>query len=32
VKFVGTGETADDLEPFTPDTFLDALLDGAFTG
>jgi len=31
VKFVGTGETADDLEPFTPDTFLDALLDGAFT-
>ncbi|NBU41299.1 MAG: signal recognition particle-docking protein FtsY [Planctomycetia bacterium] len=32
VKFVGTGETADDLEPFTPDTFLDALLDGAFAG
>lgn len=31
VKFVGTGETADDLEPFTPDTFLDALLEGAFT-
>jgi fused signal recognition particle receptor len=30
VKFVGTGETADDLEPFTPDTFLAALLDGAF--
>ncbi|HBB73793.1 MAG TPA: signal recognition particle-docking protein FtsY [Planctomycetaceae bacterium] len=32
VKFVGTGETADDLEPFTPDAFLAALLDGAFSG
>jgi fused signal recognition particle receptor len=32
VKFVGTGETADDLEPFTPDTFLAALLDGALPG
>jgi fused signal recognition particle receptor len=32
VKFVGTGETADDLEPFTPDTFLAALLDNALPG
>jgi fused signal recognition particle receptor len=30
VKFVGVGESADDLEPFSPDTFLEALLSGAF--
>ena len=30
VKFVGVGESADDLEPFSPDTFLEALLEGAF--
>ena len=29
VKFVGLGEGADDLEPFAPDQFLDALLSGA---
>ena len=29
VKFVGVGETADDLEPFVPDQFLEALLAGA---
>jgi len=28
VKFVGLGETADDLEPFVPERFLDALLEG----
>ena len=30
VKFVGVGESADDLEPFLPEAFLHALLDGAF--
>ena len=30
VKFVGVGESADDLEPFEPENFLAALLDGAF--
>ncbi len=30
VKFVGVGETADDLEPFRPEAFLAALLEGAF--
>ena len=25
VKFVGVGETADDLQPFNPETFVDAL-------
>jgi fused signal recognition particle receptor len=30
VKFVGVGETADDLEPFEPEKFLAALLEGAF--
>jgi len=30
VKFVGLGEAADDLEPFEPEKFLAALLDGAF--
>jgi len=30
VKFVGVGEAADDLEPFEPETFLEALLAGAF--
>jgi fused signal recognition particle receptor len=29
VRFVGLGETADDLEPFVPERFLDALLEGA---
>jgi fused signal recognition particle receptor len=29
VKFVGVGETADDLEPFVPEQFLQALLEGA---
>jgi fused signal recognition particle receptor len=29
VKFVGVGETADDLEPFSPAGFLQALLEGA---
>lgn len=29
VKFVGVGETADDLEPFSPSGFLEALLEGA---
>jgi fused signal recognition particle receptor len=29
VKFVGVGETADDLEPFSPNDFLEALLEGA---
>jgi fused signal recognition particle receptor len=27
VRFVGTGERADDLEPFDPERFLDALLE-----
>ena len=26
VKFVGLGESAEDLRPFEPDTFIDALL------
>jgi fused signal recognition particle receptor len=30
VKFVGVGEAADDLEPFQPEQFLEALLAGAF--
>jgi fused signal recognition particle receptor len=30
VKFVGLGESADDLEPFRPEQFLEALLAGAF--
>jgi fused signal recognition particle receptor len=30
VKFVGVGESADDLEPFEPEAFLAALLEGAF--
>ena len=30
VKFVGVGESADDLEAFDPEAFLAALLDGAF--
>jgi fused signal recognition particle receptor len=29
VKFVGVGEAADDLEPFQPEQFLEALLVGA---
>jgi fused signal recognition particle receptor len=29
VKFVGVGETAEDLEAFSPDGFLEALLEGA---
>lgn len=29
VKFVGLGEAADDLEPFDPERFLAALLEGA---
>jgi fused signal recognition particle receptor len=29
VKFVGVGEAADDLEPFQPEPFLEALLAGA---
>ena len=30
VKFVGVGESADDLEPFQPEAFLAALLEGTF--
>jgi len=30
VKFIGVGESADDLEPFSPEAFLEALLEGAF--
>ncbi|MFM7411618.1 MAG: signal recognition particle-docking protein FtsY, partial [Planctomycetota bacterium] len=30
VKYVGVGETADDLEPFRPEEFLAALLEGSF--
>jgi len=30
VRFVGLGESADDLEAFVPERFLDALLAGAF--
>ena len=30
VKLVGLGEGADDLEPFSPDRFVAALLEGAF--
>jgi fused signal recognition particle receptor len=29
VKFVGVGESADDLEPFDPEAFLAALLEGS---
>jgi fused signal recognition particle receptor len=29
VRFIGVGETADDLEPFDPEAFLAALLEGA---
>jgi fused signal recognition particle receptor len=29
VKFVGVGESADDLEPFVPEQFLQALLEGS---
>ena len=29
VRFVGLGESADDLEPFVPERFLEALLEGA---
>jgi fused signal recognition particle receptor len=29
VKFVGLGESADDLEPFDPEAFLAALLEGS---
>jgi len=32
VKFVGLGESADDLEPFSPEQFLQAMLEGAFVG
>lgn len=28
VKFVGLGETVDDIEPFDPETFVEALFDG----
>jgi fused signal recognition particle receptor len=31
VKFVGLGEGADDLEPFVPDRFVAALLEGTLT-
>ena len=31
VKFVGVGESADDFEPFEPEAFLAALLEGALT-
>jgi len=31
VKFVGLGESADDLAPFDPEQFLAALLEGALT-
>ena len=31
VKFVGVGESADDLEHFSPEAFLAALLEGAFS-
>jgi len=31
VKFVGLGETADDLEAFVPERFVTALLEGALT-
>lgn len=30
VKYVGLGEGADDLEPFAPERFVEALLEGAF--
>jgi fused signal recognition particle receptor len=30
VKFVGLGESADDLEPFEPERFVAALLEGTF--
>ncbi len=32
VKFVGTGETLDDLAPFSPDIYCDALLAENFAG
>lgn len=28
VRYIGVGETLDDLEPFDPDSFLDAILQG----
>jgi len=28
VKFVGLGETIDDIEPFDPDAFVEALFAG----
>ena len=31
VKFVGVGESADDLDRFEPEAFLSALLEGAFS-
>jgi fused signal recognition particle receptor len=31
VKYVGVGEAADDLEPFSAESFLAALLEGVFT-
>jgi len=30
VRYVGVGEAADDLEPFRPEAFLEALLEGSF--
>ena len=30
VKFVGLGESADDLEAFDPEAFVAALLEGTF--
>ena len=32
VRFVGTGEGVEDLEPFDPDEFIDALFEGAQEG
>jgi fused signal recognition particle receptor len=29
VKFVGIGETPEDIEPFEPATFMEALFEGA---
>ena len=28
VKFVGVGETPEDLQPFDPETFIDAMFEG----
>jgi fused signal recognition particle receptor len=28
VKFVGVGETPDDIEPFDPASFIDAMFEG----